>query len=35
VLGAVLALATYLAWRGHLIPSTLITAPATAFATSL
>lgn len=32
VLGAVLPLAMYLAWRAHLIPSTLITAPAMAFA---
>jgi membrane-associated phospholipid phosphatase len=35
VLGAVLTLAVYLAWCAHLIPSTLITAPATAFVTPL
>ncbi|QEE26573.1 phosphatase PAP2 family protein [Terriglobus albidus] len=35
LLGAVLALAMYLAWLAHLIPSTLITAPATAFVTPL
>lgn len=35
VLGAILALAMYLAWCAHLIPSTLITAPATAFVTPL
>ncbi|WP_263415991.1 phosphatase PAP2 family protein [Terriglobus albidus] len=35
VLGAVLSLAMYLAWLAHLIPSTLITAPATAFVTLL
>lgn len=35
VLGAVLTLAMYLAWLAHLIPSTLITAPATAFVTPL
>jgi membrane-associated phospholipid phosphatase len=35
VLGAALPLAMYLAWRAHLIPSTLITAPATALPTPL
>ncbi|MBW8749644.1 MAG: phosphatase PAP2 family protein [Acidobacteria bacterium] len=35
LLGAVLALAMYLAWLAHLIPSTFITAPATVFVTPL
>jgi len=35
VLGAVLTLVMYLTWLAHLIPSTLITAPATAFVTPL
>ena len=35
VLGAVMSLGVYLAWRFHLIPSTFITAPAMAFAAPL
>jgi membrane-associated phospholipid phosphatase len=35
VLGEVAALLVYLAWQAHLIPSTLITAPAMALATPL
>jgi membrane-associated phospholipid phosphatase len=33
ILGALVALLIYLAWIGHLIPNTLITAPAIAFVT--
>jgi hypothetical protein len=33
ILGAALAVVFYLVWRGYLIPSTLITAPAMAFVT--
>jgi ABC-type branched-subunit amino acid transport system permease subunit len=35
VLGAVMTLVVYSAWRAHLIPSTLITAPAIALDTLL
>ena len=35
VLGAVMTLVIYMAWRAHLIPSTLITAPAMALLTPL
>lgn len=35
VLGAVMTLGVYAAWRAHLIPSTLITAPAMALVTPL
>jgi hypothetical protein len=35
VLGAAMALAVYFAWRAHLIPSTLLTAPAIALAAPL
>jgi membrane-associated phospholipid phosphatase len=35
ILGAAVTLGVYLAWQAHLIPSTLITAPATALAAGL
>jgi hypothetical protein len=35
VLGAVMTLIVYWAWHAHLIPNTLITAPAMALATLL